>query len=47
MPEKDVDPLGFARLHKERLSMDEITQSLGVSRATLFNRNDSLKPCSV
>jgi DNA invertase Pin-like site-specific DNA recombinase len=46
-PKKDVDSVEFNRLKEEGLSMEEIAEVLGVSRATLFNWNGSLKPCSV
>ncbi len=42
-PKKEVDPEAFERLKERGLSMDEIAQELGVSRATLFNHNGSLK----
>ena len=42
-PKRYVDLVEFARLRQEGLSMDGIAESLGVSRATLFNRNGSLK----
>ena len=42
-PKKEVDPEAFDWLKEEGLSMEEISQGLGVSRATLFNRNGSLK----
>jgi DNA invertase Pin-like site-specific DNA recombinase len=46
-PKRYVDPAEFARLRQKGFSMGQIAESLGVSRATLFNRNGSLKPCSV
>ncbi len=42
-PKRYVDTAEFARLRQEGHSMDEIAEAMGVSRATLFNRNGSLK----
>lgn len=39
----EIDPQEFATLRSNGLTMTEIAQSLNVSRATLFNRNGSLK----
>lgn len=42
-PKKEIDPGEFTILREKGLNMEEIAQTLGVSRATLFNRNGSLK----
>ncbi|HHT9135168.1 MAG TPA: recombinase family protein [Candidatus Avalokitesvara rifleensis] len=45
-PTKEIDPGEFATLREKGLNMEEIAETLGVSRATLFNRNGSLKKVS-
>lgn len=45
-PKKQIDPGEFARLRQDGLSMEEVAQALNVCRATLFNRNGSLKRVS-
>ncbi|MFQ5956786.1 MAG: recombinase family protein [Candidatus Brocadiales bacterium] len=42
-PKKEIDPVEVVRLKAQGLNMTEIGEVLGVSRATLFNRNGSLK----
>ena len=42
-PRKVVSPVEVTRLREKGLNMDEVAQELGVSRATLFNHNGSLK----
>ncbi len=42
-PRKEIAPGELTRLREKGLTMYEIAQTMGVSRATLFNRNGSLK----
>ncbi len=42
-PKREIDPEAVVVLKERGLSMGDIAQELGVSRATLFNRNGSLK----
>lgn len=45
-PKKEIDPKEFASLKVNGLSMEEIAQALRVCKATLYNRNGSLKRVS-
>lgn len=42
-PKVQIDPQEFTKLRENGLSMEEVAKVLGVARATLFNRNGSLK----